>query len=140
MQRKKEKNMSTKPVATLPAVASEDLDVGTLILEASDWFQSMRQTLAGYTALQNALAWKNDNNDEEQPTLPILEFRAATVGSPTRETVTCAIDLGDVPVGHLDHVLVPLINSLAKKLKEAVLEVEDRILLIKPILDGAMRQ
>lgn len=115
-------------------------DVPVLVSEMAGWFDSLKRSLAGFSALHGALlnATGKVPDGERKLALPMLEFKAPLVGRDSREVVTCAVDLRKVQAGYAPHVLVPLLNVVAGELLESMEEIQEHLDLIRPLLSTMM--
>lgn len=115
-----------------PAVA-----VAKLMGEADDWYVQLRRSLAGFTTLQQSLVSAQGGvpEGERKKGLPVFEMTAAPVGGTSREPIKLGLDLRKVNPEHVGHVLIPLMNAQANDLLEAVGELEERLRLVRPILE-----
>jgi hypothetical protein len=113
-------------------------DVPTLLHEAEGWFNQLKRSLAGFNTLRAALQTATGHvpEGERKKALPVFEFKASLVGAESREVVTCAVDLRKIDQQYVQHVLIPIINSMAGELLEACEEIGQRIDTIKPVLQA----
>ncbi len=126
-------------VAAPPRVVPQkdpQADVGTMITEMEVWFAQLKRTAAAYNSLyQSLLSAQNQTPEgERKKGLPVFEFSAALEGRESREPVKCVVDLKKINPAHVAHVLIPMINSQAGDLSEAVEEIAARVDVLRPLL------
>lgn len=140
---RKEPTVSTQPQTPVPddmartAPQDPSVVVASLLSETDGWYVQLKRSLAAYNSLRLSLASSKGQlaPGERAKGLPVFEFSAPLIGAETREAVKCALDLRKVNPEHLGHVLIPLMNAQAADLLEAVGEIEERLTMIKPLLN-----
>ncbi len=125
------------PPRVVPPEITKDR-IPLLISEADAWWTLLKRTTAGYDTLLGSLnaATGNTPPGERKKGMPIFEYSATLVGKDSREPIKCAVDLKHVPKQYIPHVLVPILNTQAVQILESLNEIQARLDILKPLLEG----
>ncbi len=115
-------------------VEKQEDSVPVLFEEMEGWFQRLKRDLSAFNALNMSYLTVVGQlpPGERARGLPIFEFKAP--GPDGREAITCTIDVKKVNPQFQPHVLVPMINTVAGDMLEAVEEVGSRVQMLIPRL------
>lgn len=114
-------------------VASNQPTAFDLIAELREWLMALERAGAGFRSMHLSLASVQGQvpEGERKKGLPIFTFPASVNG---RDMIDCVADLKKVDPQYISHVLVPLINSQAIDMVDAVDELIERLNMIRPAI------
>ncbi len=124
-----------QPEARKVSQVRED-SVPVLFEEMDGWFQKLKRDLSAFNALNLAFLTASGQlpPGERARGMPIFEFKAP--GPDGREPITCVLDLKKINPQYVQHVLIPLVNTVAADMLESVAEVGSRVQMLMPKLQA----
>lgn len=122
-------NKSTRP-------ANMEFFLPDICASMEDAFVALKRGIAGFTTLSAALRTVTGTThpNERKRGLPILEFPASLVGSESRDTLRCAVDLQSLSVEHAQHVLIPMVLHQHGAMLQTLNALQNDIEKIRPVI------